>query len=270
MIFPGMDPYLEDPLLWTGVHASLIVYVRNYLQPQLQPRYVAAIEERVFVEMPDQDRIPDVWIKRRRRDKVTTGSVATIEADEPIVVEVPGLEIHEGYVTILDLRSGQELVTVIEVVSPTNKYQGPGRASYREKQEEVRASTVHLVEIDLLRTGSHVLAVPERIAQSKGPYHYLGCVNRAEGLRNHFDLYPTKLSQRLPRMRIPLREGDADVVLDVQAILEQTYDDGCYDDRIDYQQPCRPPLIPRDRSWANKILKKAGFSPSNGSRKRKQ
>src|SRR5436309_1604583 len=35
MIFPGMDPYLEDAVLWTGVHASLVVYIRNYLQPLL-------------------------------------------------------------------------------------------------------------------------------------------------------------------------------------------------------------------------------------------
>ena len=44
MIFPGMDPYLEEPALWPGVHASLIVYIRDVLQPQLRPRYVAAID----------------------------------------------------------------------------------------------------------------------------------------------------------------------------------------------------------------------------------
>ena len=126
MIFPGMDPYLEDPLLWSGVHASLIVYVRNYLQPLLRPRYIAAIEERVFVEGPGTERIPDVWFERRKK---RNGAMAVLEADKPVVVRVPGLEIHEGYVTILDRHSGRQLVTVIELVSPTNKYEGPGRDS---------------------------------------------------------------------------------------------------------------------------------------------
>jgi hypothetical protein len=187
-----------------------------------------------------------------------------------VVVTVPGLEIHEGYVTILDLRSGQELVTVIEVVSPTNKYQGPGREAYRAKQEEFRASTVHLVEIDLLRTGPHVLAVPEWSARSKCAYHYLACVNRAKNLRERFDLYPRKLPQRLPRIAIPLKNGDADVVLDVQAVLEQTYEDGCYDDRIDYNAPCRPALTAQDRVWADRLLRKSGFRPAaNGKKKRR-
>jgi hypothetical protein len=33
MIFPGMDPYLEEPLLWPDVHASFIVYLREHLRP---------------------------------------------------------------------------------------------------------------------------------------------------------------------------------------------------------------------------------------------
>ena len=50
MIFPGMDPYLEDPQVWPDVHASFIVYLREYLRPLLRPRYVIAVESRVFVE----------------------------------------------------------------------------------------------------------------------------------------------------------------------------------------------------------------------------
>lgn len=47
-----MDPYLEDPQVWSDVHASFIVYLREYLRPLLQPRYIIAIESRVFVEGP--------------------------------------------------------------------------------------------------------------------------------------------------------------------------------------------------------------------------
>src|SRR5262245_30245169 len=129
MIFPGMDPYLEDPQLWPGIHNRLIVYLADYLQPRLRPRYIATLGERVFLEWPQRNIIPDASLKRGRRDE-RDGGVALLEADAPILVRAPGLEIHESYVAILDCRSGQQVVTVIEVISPSNKYAGPGRDSY--------------------------------------------------------------------------------------------------------------------------------------------
>jgi hypothetical protein len=266
MIFPGMDPYLEHPVLWSGVHASLIIYIRDFLRPLLRPRYVAAIEERVFVEAQSTERIPDVWIKRRKMPK---GRVAVLEADPPVVVQVCELEIHETYITILDLVSNQEVVAVIEVISPTNKVAGSGRKSYLNKQKKVRKSTAHLVEIDLLRTNLHVMAVPETVARSHGPYHYLACVNRAGELRDRFDLYPRTLPERLPRIQVPLAGKDPDVVLDLQAVLEKTYQAGDYDDRIDYGAPCRPPLSLEDQAWANRVLKQAGYTTANGNRNRR-
>src|SRR5688572_16519197 len=117
MIFPGMDPYLEEPQLWTGVHASLIVYIRDFLQPFLRPRYIAAIEERVFLEGLDKERIPDVWIHRRKK---SNGMVAILEADPPLMVKVPAQEVHQRYVAIIERGAGHKLITVIEVVSPNN------------------------------------------------------------------------------------------------------------------------------------------------------
>src|SRR5271165_1801478 len=92
MIFPGMDPYLEDPQLWPGVHQSLIVYIRDHLRPLLRPRYVAAIEERVYLEGPDRDVIPDVSVRRRiaespaRRSIAGSAAVAVLEEEEEPLV----------------------------------------------------------------------------------------------------------------------------------------------------------------------------------------
>src|SRR4051812_3887600 len=128
MIFPGMDPYLEDPRVWPEVHSSLIVYIRDHLRPLLRPKYVASIEERVYIEGPDREIRPDVLVKRPRVVRGPRGGVAVLEADAPVVVEAPPPEeVHETYVAILDLQSGQRVVTVIEVVSPSNKHAGPGR-----------------------------------------------------------------------------------------------------------------------------------------------
>jgi hypothetical protein len=175
------------------------------------------------------------------------------ELDEPLIAEAP-LDVHEPYIEIIDLSSGKQVVTVIEALSPTNKYAGPGQDLYLTKQRDVLESTAHLVEIDLLRAGPHVLAVPlSRIAPS-GKYDYFVSVNRASRLRRIFETYPRTVRDRLPRVAIPLQEPDADVQLDLQAALEQTYRAGRYAERIDYSRPCEPPLSAEDRTWADELI----------------
>ena len=85
--FPGMDPYLEHPVLWESFHARLIVAVANQLQPRLDPRYVASVEERVFVEGP-QRRIPDVWIQKAAGGGTAGTAVAEADADTAVVLEI--------------------------------------------------------------------------------------------------------------------------------------------------------------------------------------
>src|SRR5262249_49747299 len=161
---------------------------------------------------------PDLWLRQNRPERKDAG-VAVAEGDAPVVVRAPSLQVHEPYLEILDRDSGQRVVTVIEIVSPGNKYAGPGRSEYERQQGEVIGSKSHLVEIDLLRRGPHVLAVPEELAKAQGAYDYLISVNRARGAREEFELYPRNLRQRLPRIRVPLAEGDPDVLLDLQAVL---------------------------------------------------
>jgi hypothetical protein len=259
MIFPGMDPYLEDPQLWPGVHAALIIYVRDQLQPLLEPRYIAAVEERVYLEGPGREVIPDVWV---RREPVFAGSVAVAEApsDVPEVIVVPDLEIHESYIEILDRATGQKVVTVIEVVSPSNKASGAGRDSYVEKQLEVRHSDAHLVEIDLLRGGPHVVAAPSDWLRRLGSYDYLVSVERS-GRRGRFEVYRRALRHALPVVSVPLAGGDPDVPLKLQEAIRQVYDAGRYRARINYTRPCFPPLSDQDQAWANERIRAAGLLP---------
>jgi hypothetical protein len=271
MIFPGMDPYLEDPLLWPGFHSRLVVYLADQLQPQLRPRYIAAVEDRVFLEETQRAIIPDVWV-RERLDFTTPddgGGVAVLEAtavateeseseaDEELLISLSELDEHESYIEILDRQSGQRIVTVIEVLSPTNKVLGRGRESYKAKQREVLASTAHLVEIDLLREGEHTVAVPQAAVVQHRTYDYLVSVNRARDLRGDFSTYPRWLRERLPRIRIPLANGDRDVTLNVQAAVAQTYEAGSYRDRLKYGAECVPALRSEDQSWANELIRAA-------------
>lgn len=118
--FPGMNPYLENRRYWNDFHTRLMTYMSNALQPQLQPRYVARLEERVYVEETRREIQPDVVILRAKQP---TSAAATLPApydppQVPTIVEEPHTE---TYVQILDREQGLRLVTVIEVLSPTNK-----------------------------------------------------------------------------------------------------------------------------------------------------
>jgi hypothetical protein len=256
MFFPGMDPYLENPVVFPGIHGPMVVYLRDRLSPLIRPRYVASVGERVYVEGPEERPIgPDVWVRETRREGGGLAVADVAVMDEPVHVEVPGLELHEPYIEIMDRESGMQVVTVIELVSPTNKYSGPGRDLYVAKQQEVLSSATHLVEIDLLRFGPHVLAVSEARVAGRFKYDYLVSVNRARRARTRFEVYPRTVRQRLPRIRIPLAGDDPDVPLDIRATLEQAYEAGSYRERIDYQAPCEPPLVPDDQTWADDLIR---------------
>ena len=266
MIFPGMDPYLEAKLIWPGFHSRFVVYIADALQAALPPRYIAAVEDRVFLEEPPRALIPDVWVREQSSRWSGGGGTAVLEpqvktetlgADDPLLIELTDREMHESYIEILDRQSGQRVVTVIEVLSPANKTPGPGRDAYLAKQEEVWKSATHLVEIDLLRGGEHTVLIPEGEVRDRRDYDYLVSVNRATNIRRLYETYPRSLRERLPRIGIPLAEGDRDVVLDVQAVVAQTYDAGSYQARLHYDQPCVPPLRESDQPWANDLIRTA-------------
>ena len=217
-----------------------------------------------MIEEPQQQLIPDVSIYRTTADWHRAGvavlaehSVATVvEADEPTMISLDP-ELHQSYIEILDRQSEQRVVTVIEVLSPTNKHPGPGRDAYLAKTKEVRSSTTHLIEIDLLRRGDNTIGVFDWALSEQRAYDYLISVNRAVGLRCNFETYPRTLRERLPRIRVPLANGDADVVLDVQAVVAQAYGAGRYQVRLRYDRPCLPALSEDDQAWANDCIRKA-------------
>ncbi len=60
---------------------------------------------------------------------------------------------------------------------------------------------------------------------------------------------------------MPLRESDADVLLDLQSLITQVYRHGRYDD-IDYTIPPVPPLDAADAAWAEELLQAAGLRPA--------
>jgi hypothetical protein len=252
-----MDPYLEDPALWRGLHLSWIVYACDALQPLVVPRYFVEIGERVYLEDPREVIYPDATVHRRRPDVAPASGTVTLVADEPTVFTVEPRQRE----TFLEIRAAgsHEVVTIIELITPANKHAaGHGRREYRSKQDEVLSSSVNLVEIDLLRRGASVIVAPPGELLTLPRSDYVTCVSRAED-RRFVEVYAVSLRQRLPRVAVPLRDPDPDVVLDLPTIFARCYDNGAYAARVDYNQPPPDPFRPDDETWADGLLREAGL-----------
>jgi hypothetical protein len=253
-----MDPYLEAH--WGDVHGSLVVYARDLLQGSLPSNLRARIEERVVLEaLEGRERlfVPDVRVIERRPGKGKGRAPANGLTAEPLVIQIAE-EVTQRYIEIRDLRSGGRVVTAIEILSPSNKVAGDGQDKYLQKRQELREGKVSLVDIDLLRAGKRLLPIP--LGDLPAPYRtpYLVWVRRGWKV-SEVEVYRVPLTERLPTIRVPLRQTDADVPLDLQALIEQCYRNGGYEDDMDYGADADPPLQGEDARWADALLREAGL-----------
>jgi hypothetical protein len=265
--FPGMDPYLESPVIWPDVHLNLISGIQAELNPGLRPRYVARVELRVYISDDDDPGrkalVAAVRVEKSPKRKGASKSKAepALVVSQPLIV--PTLmdeEIEEAFLKIIHVES-EELVTLIEVLSPTNKIRGSrGRASFMAKRHEIMNSDVHWVEIDLLRAGTPSVTDPPLRASD-----YRILISRADQrMRTRF--WPVSVRQPLPIIRIPLRGKDPESPLDLGEVFRTVYDRAAYDVSVDYRKEPRPPLEGDDAKWADGLLRERGLRRSRKER----
>jgi hypothetical protein len=257
-----MDPWLESH--WGDIHQAMITYARDALNEHLPAGLRARVEERVYLEVSSERlrRVtPDVRVVEFSAEpERTAGPLPPVRGGaavaEPILVRIPGDPVTESFIQVVDARSGNRVLTVIEILSPANKIPGTGRDVYLAKQQDLAASDASLVEIDLLRQGKPVtLCPPENIPlERRAPY--VVSVSRS-WKRLQFEVYPLPLRQRLPVIRVPLRSDLDDAFLDIQSLLIKAYANGGYD-TIDYTRDPVPPLDPDDAAWADALLRQQG------------
>jgi hypothetical protein len=250
--FPGMNPYLEHPSLWAGIHHRLITAIANDLAPKLRPKYIVAIEERVYEVSGDTAMlvgVPDVSVQSSPSlTRSTESNLAIAPTPQPIEVLLPLPEIlTEAYLEIRAIET-EEVVTIIEVLSPKNKQVGIGRLQYETKRLKILGSATHFVEIDLLRQGNAMAMVGD-FEQS----HYRIVVSKSE-TRPKAQLYGFNLQDRIPEFPVPLRTSEPEPAIDLKSLLDQIYDQGSYDLRIDYSRPPIPALSELDMVWLNERL----------------
>jgi hypothetical protein len=252
--FPGMDPYLEHPLLWPDVHNRLIAALADDLSERVAPRYYVGLERRTYLLKAD-DLVfigrPDIAVASATDaaglalHPVAT-SVTVLEVDVPMQDEVSEniLEVHE-------VKTGK-LVTVLELLSPVNKLHRQGREEHERKRGYVFRSLTNVVEIDLLRAGEPMPVVG---AQVRSDYRIL--VSRG-AQRPRASLIAFSLRQPIPAFMLPLLPGDDEPEVALNRILHLLYRRARFDLRLDYSQPPVPPLSEADAAWAQGLMTARG------------
>lgn len=251
--FPGMDPFIESQR-WEGFHASYVSGMRDALVAKLRPRYDVDVEVRVYLERRNLEQtartfVADVGIAHSDREPAVGGlalaTEPTVDAHECVL---PWPEEHREAYLVLRRPREAEVITVIELLSPTNKLRrANGRDLYLEKRMDLLQTRAHLVELDLLRGG-------ERMPFSNAPDgDYFVLVSRA-GRRPIASVYGWRMAHRLPTIPIPLAQNDPDVELDLQAVFDVVYDRAGYDYTLDYTLDVAPAFSETEKKWAAGLL----------------
>ena len=252
--FPGMNPYFES-YNFREFHSRFIGSMQDGINRLLPPGYRATMESEVVIREPSAD-------ERRAWAKRADVSVELGDADSPPAIALSGSAVTATNVVTATLPPPEEeeterwltvesrdldrVVTHIELLSPSNKRQD--RVVYVQNRGLLLRSEASFIEIDLLRGGDRlpVEGVPDR------PFYAL--VSRPAE-RPRATVWSFGLRDRMPTIPIPLAGDDADVPLDLQAALDETYDRALYarDTRL-YAKPPEPPLSPEEAAWAAEAL----------------
>lgn len=213
--FPGMDPYLEEPAPWGGVHSALISILRELLARQVSPRFFVASETSITAPV--------------------------------LMTPVMPAEIRQHYLEIRE-RDTRQVVTTIEVVSPVNKAPGSnGFDEFYRKRQRIMTSATHWIEIVLLRAG-------QRPAELRDAGDYYALLKRGTP-DAQFEVWPFNLRDRPPTIAVPLIKPLPDVPIDLKGVIDTAYDRYHYDDGLDYASPLPPPpLDAADQRWVAECI----------------
>jgi len=148
----------------------------------------------------------------------------------------------------MDAKS-RRLITVVELLSPSNKESGADRENYLTKRMDYITAGINLVEIDLHRAGQRL---PLSEPQPAG-FDYYALVCRPTKMPSA-EIWPFTMRDTFPVIPIPLGPQEPDVPLDLRPCLELAYQQGKYGEEVDYSQPPVPPFSEADAAWAKELL----------------
>ena len=255
--FPGMDPYLEDPAGWGGVHLGLLYAIHAQLNDVLPDGFVAELDQYVWTrEEPDDDSArlgkPDVLVPKRRPFRAGSRSAAAVATVPPTVLtRLPKQEVRTHRRVKITTDRGARVVTVVEVLSPSNKSAGDDRDVYLNKRREYFAARANVVEIDLLRAG-HRLPMGHPDPPAADYYVFVSPANRLPNAQ----VWVFTVRDPIPVFAVPLTRDVPAIPLDLRRCLDRVYDDGRYPEKLDYAGRPVPPLRSPNAEWAAELLEK--------------
>jgi Protein of unknown function (DUF4058) len=238
-----MDPYLESRTLWPDFHNAFIVYLRAVINRQLPTGFSARVEERLVVEEGVQHFKADVSVGQS--GPASSGNVLAEIPSKFMDWIDDGVPVRQLFIEIHSHDQGtpeRHVITVIELLSHSNKSAGRGRDEYLAKQKTLLESEVHLLELDLLRAGEYTLAASQASLRARfGPFDYAASLHRG-GYGRRFQAVAWTVLDRLPTLLVPLDETHPDLEIDLQPVFEHTYAECGFDRMVDYTTVPEPSL----------------------------
>jgi hypothetical protein len=252
-----MIPWLERGEVWHDFHTRFIPAAATAIGRLVAPRYFTKIEEQLYVHEPSaQERAslgrPKISVHPHATHTGGFAGASVATLDEPATVGLlDNVDIERvRYLEVRD-RHSREVVTVVELLSPSNKNVGADRTQYVAKVKRILESRTNFIELDFLRGG------PRMSWSGLPPCDYYALVSRAGNRLEdtpHADVWAFRLRDPLPRIPIPLRAGEPEPQLDLQSVLNEVYDSSEYPLYI-YDGPPEPPLSAADAQWAEQLLR---------------
>jgi hypothetical protein len=224
--FPGMDPFLEDEKLWPAFQHQLIGSLFQILLPNLVDRYRARVGQRHY------------------------------HTEMPLFTSIIREEHVEEYIEIRQRTDGR-LVTLVDVVSPTNKLTSHGRQAYMDKRREARSQCASIVEVDLVMQGQPML---DYSRDGLPDWDYAVTVTRSTQ-PERYEIYTSTIQKRLPRFKLPLAVDDRDTVVDLQAAFARCYEQGGFAGQVDYRRDAAVVKEDEERRWIHDTLVQLKMRP---------
>lgn len=256
---PGMNPFLQAR--WPDAHTAMIGYIRESLNERLPSDLAVVAEESISIDCetePDVRMRADVAVVEQASIRYPD-SLATLDDTSTMTLAQPETIRISPTRRWLEIRDvDNQLVTVIELLSPSNKTP-VAAANLARRHEQLIRSGVNVVEIDLIRGGLRTLPelLTAELKETDPQTTYLVIVGKAH-CPDERQVYYCPLRDRLPAFAIPLRATDNPVPLDLQPLIDRCYQTGRYWQLS--QRPLPPPALTTDeQAWVDQQRAAAGL-----------
>ena len=251
-----MDPFFEWRNRWLDFHTAFVNELSDLLLNVLPKGYDAPIQEQINIIDREGDEPAGIYadaavVESEMSPRMARPSGGTATLGRPVTLPLSATEPEpHPWVEVRTLEGDERVVTIIEVLSPTNK-RGRRAAEFAAKRSAALRRGVNWVEIDLLLAGRRIelgRPLPE------GDY-YAHVVREARP--GEADVYAWALAEPLPAVPVPLLPADGEVVLDLPAVFAATHERRQYARRLDYAGDV-PRADAGHVAWARGVLAAAG------------